>query len=47
MADSIVEDFYDVRRYLLKPNSYNFSIEIKDLNNNQSKSIESNLKIGH
>ena len=44
MADSIVEDFYDVRRYLLKPNSYNFSIEIKDLNNNQ-KSIESNSKL--
>ena len=44
MADSIVEDFYDVRRYLLKPNSYNFSIKIKDINNNE-ESIESDSKL--
>lgn len=32
MKDSIVEDFYDVKRFPLKPGDYTFSIELSDLN---------------
>jgi len=32
MRDSIVEDFYDVKRFPLKPGDYTFSIELTDLN---------------
>lgn len=32
MKDSIVEDFYDVKRFPLKPGDYTFSIELTDLN---------------
>ncbi len=32
MHDSVVEDFYDVKRFPLKPGDYTFSIELTDLN---------------
>ena len=32
MKDSIVEDFYDIRRFALKPGNYTLSIELQDLN---------------
>jgi GWxTD domain-containing protein len=32
MRDSIIEDFYDVQRYQLKPGNYNFNIKLTDLN---------------
>lgn len=32
MKDSIVDDFYDVKRFPLKPGDYTFSIELTDLN---------------
>ncbi|HIP35675.1 MAG TPA: GWxTD domain-containing protein [Crocinitomix sp.] len=35
MLDSTVEDYYDVKRVLLKPNVYDLELIIKDLNNNQ------------
>ena len=39
MKDSIIEDFYDIKRFALKPGEYSFSIELKDLN-----SLEEALK---
>ena len=50
MIDSIVEDFYDLRRYVLKPGNYNFSIQItdvllKDDSSNQAKGIASSFPI--
>ena len=39
MKDSIIEDFYDIKRFELKPGEYSFSIELKDLN-----SLEETLK---
>ena len=50
MIDSIVEDFYDLRRYVLKPGDYNFSIQItdvllKDDSSNQAKGIASSFPI--
>ena len=32
MKDSIIDDFFDLRRYALKPGSYVLAIELKDLN---------------
>lgn len=32
MRDSIVDDFYDVKRFPLKPGDYTFSIQLTDLN---------------
>ncbi len=32
MKDSIIEDFYDVRRFPLTPGNYSFEIELQDLN---------------
>lgn len=32
MKDSIVEDFYDIKRFVLKPGEYDFHIELQDLN---------------
>lgn len=32
MKDSIVEDFYDVKRFVLAPGKYNFSISLQDMN---------------
>lgn len=34
MKDSIVEDFYDVQRFAVKPGKYSLSIELVDLNKN-------------
>lgn len=36
MKDSIVEDFYDVKRFVLSPGKYTLSIELMDLNSTQS-----------
>lgn len=36
MKDSIVEDFYDVKRFVLKPGKYNLFLELMDLNSTQS-----------
>lgn len=33
MKDSIIEDFYDVRRFAVKPGKYVLNIELNDLNN--------------
>jgi GWxTD domain-containing protein len=38
MKDSIVEDFYDVRRFTLQPGKYTLSIELMDLNSTLSSS---------
>jgi GWxTD domain-containing protein len=35
MLDSIVEDFFDVRRYPLNQGKYTFKIELEDLNSNE------------
>lgn len=32
MKDSVIEDFYDLRRFPLKPGTYTFEIELQDLN---------------
>ena len=32
MRDSIVSDFYDLKRFLLEPGEYTFTIELRDLN---------------
>ncbi len=32
MKDSLVEDFYDIRRYSLPPGNYSFDLELMDLN---------------
>jgi GWxTD domain-containing protein len=39
MLDSIVEDFFDVRRYPLKEGKYTFKIELEDLNSNEKAVI--------
>lgn len=36
MKDSIVEDFYDVKRFVLKPGNYKLFLELMDLNSTQS-----------
>ncbi len=35
MKDSIISDFYDIKRFVLPPGEYQFNIELLDLNNNQ------------
>ncbi len=35
MKDSIVEDFYDLKRFALNPGKYTLNIEIQDLNSNK------------
>ncbi len=35
MKDSIISDFYDIKRFALAPGEYQFNIELQDLNNNQ------------
>ena len=35
MKDSIISDFYDIKRFALEPGEYDFNIELQDLNNNQ------------
>ncbi len=32
MKDSIIEDFYDLKRFILKPGTYSLEIELEDLN---------------
>ena len=32
MKDSIIEDFYDIKRFVLEPGEYKFEIELYDLN---------------
>ncbi len=38
MPDSTIEDFYDIKRFALQPNSYDFEIIIKDLNTEKTVS---------
>ncbi len=35
MKDSIISDFYDIKRFALDPGEYQFNIELLDLNNDQ------------
>lgn len=44
MRDSIIEDFYDVQRFQLKPGSYDFHIVLQDLNGN-SKAMDAHQNI--
>lgn len=32
MKDSIIEDFYDIKRFALEPGNYSFSVSLQDLN---------------
>jgi len=32
MKDSIIEDFYDIKRFMLEPGAYTFNLELQDLN---------------
>ena len=44
--DSITYDFYDIKRFILKPGLYNFKIKILDLNNDKKKkALEANKNI--
>ncbi len=43
MVDSVVEDFYDVRRFLLNSGNYSFELVIKDLNSQEK--VEGDFKI--
>jgi GWxTD domain-containing protein len=45
MKDSIVEDFYDVVRFAIKPGKYNFKIEISDVINEKSKAIKAESEL--
>lgn len=44
MVDSIVEDFYDIKRFMLEPGLYSFSISLQDLNS-KNPPLESSLQI--
>ncbi|MEY4572195.1 MAG: hypothetical protein RLZ10_1421, partial [Bacteroidota bacterium] len=48
MKDSIVEDFYDVVRFSIRPGTYKLKVELSDVLNEKSKAIqaESDLTIG-
>lgn len=41
MKDSIVEDFYDVKRFVLEPGKYTLHLELMDLNSSQTPIIAS------
>ncbi len=43
MPDSTIEDFFDVKRFLLQPNAYTLELVIKDLNNQES--VEGQIQI--
>lgn len=44
--DSITYDFYDIKRFIIEPGSYDFKIKILDLNNDKDKKpLEANKKI--
>ena len=45
MKDSIISDFYDIRRFVLKPGEYQFTLELQDLNskNEPLKAIQNIL----
>ncbi len=45
MKDSIVEDFYDVVRYAIKPGKYDFKIELSDVLNEKSKAINAESEL--
>ncbi|HIP31737.1 MAG TPA: GWxTD domain-containing protein [Crocinitomicaceae bacterium] len=41
MKDSILDDFYDVKRFALQPGKYTFSIQLQDLNSNHKPLVTS------
>jgi GWxTD domain-containing protein len=43
MPDSTIEDYYDVKRFLLQPNVYSLELVIKDLNNGES--VEGEIQV--
>jgi len=45
MLDSTVEDYFDIKRFQLKPDIYDFEIIITDLNRNESISGEQAIEI--
>ena len=45
MKDSIVEDFYDVVRFAIKPGKYDFKIELSDVINDKSKAINAESEL--
>lgn len=45
MKDSIVEDFYDVIRFAIKPGKYDFKIELSDVINEKSKAIKAESEL--
>ncbi|NVK64643.1 MAG: GWxTD domain-containing protein [Flavobacteriales bacterium] len=45
MKDSIVEDFYDVRRFRLDPGSYQFELELMDLNSDNTPITTSQMLV--
>lgn len=45
MKDSIVEDFYDVVRFAIKPGKYDFKIELSDVVNEKSKAIKAESEL--
>ena len=44
MKDSIIEDFYDLKRFALKPGNYTLKIELEDLNA-EGVSVKSSLPL--
>lgn len=45
MKDSIVEDFYDVVRFAIKPGKYDFKIELSDVIDEKSKAIKAESEL--
>ncbi|MDG1147065.1 MAG: GWxTD domain-containing protein [Crocinitomicaceae bacterium] len=44
ITDSIIDDFYDIKRFVLKPGGYTFKIKLRDLNS-ENESLESSQTI--
>src|SRR5690606_24748343 len=44
-ADSVVDDFFDIKRYAIESGVYDFEITITDLNNNEFVSAEQSFLI--
>ncbi len=44
ITDSIIDDFYDIKRFVLNPGGYIFKIKLRDVNS-QNQPIESSQKI--
>lgn len=45
MKDSVVEDFYDVRRFQLNPGNYRFELELMDLNSENTPITTSQMLV--